>query len=244
VHSAIDNFNSDKFIFAHIAISQVQGTEDSFAIKIIDTVGNVFKSTSLPNDSTFSSSLPFNSYTLDAKNKNNIYFGGNYNLDPSLIMNSYFQIANLDSNLSIRWCKNFGGDFPYRIYAYYATADSGCLITGKRKISNAGNGLVEPIVFKISNTGSITSVFSFNKSIDEQIILYPNPAMETVTVLATQYFHQSHCAIFSVSGTLLKIAIIQNGENKIDISSLTTGNYFYTIRNKAGESTSGQFIKK
>jgi hypothetical protein len=243
IHMSISQKNDTSMYVGYGKEFQV-GLNQTLGFCILDTNGNILHNISLPYDTIFGNgSIIFNRNTFSTTYPDNIYIGTNRKYTIDLSTNSFFQIANLDSNLNIRWCKNFGGDLPYLIWSYYATSDGGCLLMGKRKDINNGN-IIEPIIFKISNSGTITSAISLNRSSADQIILYPNPAKGNLFLLASLMFNNSKCDIYTVQGNLVKSVIVHKGENCIDISSFSVGNYVVKVETKKGEIFSSMFVNE
>lgn len=244
--NSLSTFSDSSFYLGYQKSPQQLNSIDSLCICILDTTGNILKNKCISPELYFVSnfSISFNDYTFDTRYKDNIYIGSNRNFIPNMSTLSYFQIANLDSNLSIRWSKTFGGDFPYFIFSYYATSDGGCLIMGKRKLEELGKIIMEPIVFKISQAGAITSLTSFSKDLSSQIAVYPNPVKNKLNILSTIVFQNSKMYLYSVTGDLLNTTTLQNGNNTIDVSAFQTGIYFYTIVNTKGQKTNGKFMKE
>ncbi|MCF8450613.1 MAG: T9SS type A sorting domain-containing protein [Taibaiella sp.] len=75
-----------------------------------------------------------------------------------------------------------------------------------------------------------TNVSSYTS--DDAIRVYPNPAKSLFNVSGTNIYG-FHCTLLSVTGQVVSNTLL-TGTDKIDVSSLATGNYLYTITDKNG----------
>ncbi len=96
----------------------------------------------------------------------------------------------------------------------------------------------------INFTTPIQGVISLKTSdlltLDEKIKLFPNPAKNIVNIKLISSFNK--IKIFDSSGKL--ILNIQNSENKIDVSKLTSGIYFIELLNDKGVQRKKLIIQK
>ncbi|MDR2011029.1 MAG: T9SS type A sorting domain-containing protein [Bacteroidales bacterium] len=76
--------------------------------------------------------------------------------------------------------------------------------------------------------GTQLSIINNNVENNENIILYPNPANKQVEIILTADVKITNIEILDINGRLVNI-IKTSDNNKIDISSLTSGTYFVKI---------------
>lgn len=82
-------------------------------------------------------------------------------------------------------------------------------------------------------------------NISKEIVVYPNPAFEMISIRIKSINTTSQETIFSVYdvlGNLVHQMSILNKENSVDISSLPSGIYFYTLKSN-NHFVDGKFVK-
>lgn len=126
------------------------------------------------------------------------------------------RIALLDDSANITWSNPFTGNF-----ATFGEDNSGELYVA---------GITNGIVYKIAYG---TPASTMNQSITN-IKLYPNPAKENLTVDTAGATLPLQARIFDLSGKLLQSTIIQQDQQRIDVSALSSGLYLTEISNANG----------
>ena len=244
--NGLDKFSSDKFTMGFIK-SGGQPILDSFCVNLLDTSFNLIKQTCIPRHTSLAAypnlnARGFDSRWYDGRNKNSIYIGTNHG-PYSLLINNYFTLSNLDSNLNLRWAKVFGGDFPYQIERYTSVSDGGCFIMGIRRLGNSQTDSLEPVVFKINQMGAITGITSFAPSVQSFFTCYPNPS-QGLSFIKNTYNKPYELMIFSQEGKLVyHKQDIKDVLFSFDISSFASGTYLYKIRTSDGKSAGGKLLK-
>ncbi len=69
------------------------------------------------------------------------------------------------------------------------------------------------------------------KSVD--ISIYPNPANEVLNIVLQNSTSNYSASIFDLSGKMVSNISLVNGKNQLDVSALTPGVYFYSIKNNS-----------
>jgi len=244
-----DIFPDNRLLLGTSRYGNGMNQPDSFNVSLWDANLNQIKQRAVPRTSTaltypnISQDLDYRRF--DGTNPNSIYIGSNWG--PSfhaLLFNNHFSLANLDSNLNVRWSKLFGGDFPYFIYWHIATNDGGCLLMGYRRLGNQPTDSVEAVVFKISQQGFMTSVFSLKDLPSENLIaVYPNPTNNRFTI-RNDYHKGYEFMLFSPLGqVVMHIPNVSEDKSLIDLSSQPSGSYYYRLKFKDGKTTGGKIMK-
>ncbi len=105
----------------------------------------------------------------------------------------------------------------------------------RKRVAWNGNSLWE---FEVYDSNAIASVYNFQEDLDKMI--YPNPAMDYITINLDRWSPHSRCAtseieIYNVMGVLIQTTPsasqppLPDGNLRIDISHFTTGVYFVKI---------------
>nr|WP_322625562.1 PQQ-dependent sugar dehydrogenase [uncultured Flavobacterium sp.] len=126
------------------------------------------------------------------------------------------RIALLDDSANITWSSPFTGNF-----ATFGEDNSGELYVA---------GITNGIVYKIAYG---TPASTKNQSVTN-IKLYPNPAKENLTVDTAGATLPLQARIFDLSGKLLQSTTIQQDQQRIDVSALSSGLYLTEISNANG----------
>lgn len=126
------------------------------------------------------------------------------------------RIALLDDSANITWSNPFTGNF-----ATFGEDNSGELY-----VAGISNGIVYKIAYG-------TPASTVNQSI-ANIKLYPNPATDNLTVDTAGAELPLQARIYDLSGKLLHSTTIQQDQQRIDISNLSSGLYLTEIANGNG----------
>lgn len=193
----------------------------------------------------------FNS--IDLIDTNFIYTGSNFGFCPVLPIDysciSSFKIYCITSIGELKWSKTIGGNANNWLHHIYATPDSGCLVLYYRhaEIDSASNGNMYWLKYdKFGNEESdYLSEFYLeveeNEAKLENVILFPNPTNGSINFSGLPENQFSHLKIYNALGQLVYNKTII--DNKIKISNLTNGTYFYQIYNDIEILKNGKLIK-
>ncbi len=103
----------------------------------------------------------------------------------------------------------------------------------------------------INNPGINTTIhvaegetLSLESSFIEDLILYPNPVRNTLTIDSSLNLDQSIISVFDIVGRRVMNYRLANGINSVNVSELSVGEYILRIITKEGQMSSQKFIKK
>ena len=85
----------------------------------------------------------------------------------------------------------------------------------------------------------VDAAFKINEFSDAELMIYPNPAIDFLTVKSEKYRFEK-ASITDMSGKTYPVNIV---DNRIDVRFLPAGNYFLHLQNEQVKGTK-QFIKK
>lgn len=169
-------------------------------------------------------------------------------------------VAKYDQSLStVNWAKRFGGnytstftaslDYNTSIDGVYASANfiGGAMDIGPRNITNGGSGhnyfmgrLTESNGTSFKKGDQTTSIADRSTS---EVVLYPNPADEQLVLVIDD---KNEGSVFTLHNTLGQPVIISSalnsGEHLLDISALTPGAYFFTLKGQNEEIKTGRVV--
>jgi hypothetical protein len=77
---------------------------------------------------------------------------------------------------------------------------------------------------------------------NEKISWYPNPTIDQLNILVNPEVTNSQVRIYNIKGELVKIAILKEGLNELDVQSLPSGEYLCTF--DAKDNMNFRWIKK
>jgi hypothetical protein len=99
-----------------------------------------------------------------------------------------------------------------------------------------------PIVTKLASS-TFKTLGTQDFEFSSYFTIYPNPAKEVLNIIAKETIEVQSMSVYNTLGQL--VLVIPNAEkvSKIDVSSLTTGNYFIKINSDKGTSNT-RFIKE
>lgn len=181
-------------------------------------------------------------------------FEGSADFDPSSasaiftpVGNNDIFIAKYDQSGNYSWAKNFGStewDMGRSI-----SVDNSCNIIlcgsfqGLTEFSS-GNGTeflnsVGSSDIFIAKFNQRTAIYTYNDLLQNYFFIFPNPATNAIQITTPK---KSEINILNIEGQILKSFISFNNITTIDISDLSRGMYFITVKTKDGISTQ-KFIK-
>ena len=102
----------------------------------------------------------------------------------------------------------------------------------------------------INNPGINTTIhvaegetLSLENSFIEDLIIYPNPVRNTLTIGSSLNLDQSIISVFDIAGRRVMNYRLVNGINSVNVSELSVGEYILRVITKEGEMSSQKFIK-
>ncbi len=217
----------------------------------VDSDGNALWAKQITQLSGSRHLYDYNQFDID--NEGNVYFGVqasdtlffgvDFQYNPSSINDLFIAKYSTDGNLD--WVKTTQGNgYSYseiRSVAVYNTTNlfvSGffwnyLLIDNEELTSTNRHGFIAMFGDNISGVNEIYNSVA--------VEIYPNPTKDKIAISTKLIFNNSRINIYSISGKLIKTAIISN-QSEIDVSSLQKGAYFTKIHTEKGVLVS-RFIK-
>jgi len=109
-------------------------------------------------------------------------------------------------------------------------------------------GEVEDYTINVTSTGSysftsFTEATELGNEIPTDISVYPNPAIDDITVTVANGTRVGTISIYNMIGSLIKIEEINGNRKEIDISDLPAGSYIISVEDEK-EPITKQFIKQ
>lgn len=217
------------------------------SITLFDTSFNVKTTIHLGNLVADTASFPGAYFNFDYYDVNHLFASYTYNYpnnDPNFPFStnpSWIAICNLDSNLNLRWKRLIGGDMNYIVTSIIATPDTGCLIAGVFYDSTYHVNQRDIFIVKTDKSGNIVSQSPNFITHKKHIYVYPNPALNEIKLIGTDPHRVYIVQIFDSMGKY--VLNHNNNFNKIDISSLSAGIYFYRIIYNGQVVSQGKWVK-
>ena len=187
---------------------------------------------------------------VDFVDKNNIYCGGTSNFIvsqwPWQTDNSWIILVNLDSNLNFNWQRFYGGDAFYHLWGLLATQDGGCLMYAVRYDENTQFEEYDVYILKVDSNGLLTSTRKYPSISINEIIIYPNPASENITVRYPDIFNykKREVVIYNALGNEIRKVVRAPGqpEDLIDVSDFPPGIYIAVLKANGEKIAVGKFV--
>ncbi len=217
----------------------------------IDSDGNALWAKQITKLSGSRHSYDYNQFDID--NEGNVYFGvqandilffgDDFQYNPSS-KNDLF-VAKYSTNGNLDWVKTMQGNVYSYSYiksvAVYNTTNVfiGGYFTNYLLIDNEVLTSTNRHGFIAMFGEDIDGVNEIYNSVGVEI--YPNPTKDKIAISTISSLKNARFIIYSVSGKLIKTAIINN-QSEIDVSNLQKGAYFIKIYTEKGILVS-QFIK-
>ncbi|MBS1741252.1 MAG: T9SS type A sorting domain-containing protein, partial [Bacteroidetes bacterium] len=131
---------------------------------------------------------------------------------------------------------------PYKILA---TPDGGCMITaGIYDYVNSPNMQHDIYIIKLDANGGITSVNNLTPQPDKSVSLYPVPAQHQLFVSFSGSGHFD-LQLYDMAGKMVgSYPNLDKQTRSLDISTLASGSYFYTVKHSNGSTETGKWIKE
>jgi hypothetical protein len=195
---------------------------------------------------------PINPYYYDSGSLKGITITNNNGITVCSDLGTYgADIVRLDSNLSFQW-NRWIAQYPYfqeEAYKMRRAHDGGYLIVGRSSRQGVGGWFVktDSLGFALPNGGDTLyhiGIEEFEKIQKQELILYPNPAQNSITiVLPDDKINDAELVITDLSGRLVINKTI-NTSSTIDISELSNGVYLLKVKFGANVQTHKLVINK
>ncbi|MFK8039235.1 MAG: T9SS type A sorting domain-containing protein [Crocinitomicaceae bacterium] len=122
-------------------------------------------------------------------------------------------------------------------YYDYPAGEEGILYSYHKPYGN--NGMVKYRYYVMENGGAIldsvdvqyNNFLSTKTTKTPTIDIFPNPAQNILNIQAENISNLGSILIYDISGKEVLSSEFKNGNNKLNVEALTSGIYFYTIRN-------------
>jgi len=154
-----------------------------------------------------------------------------------------FWVLRLDVTGDTLWTRCYGGSGDDEANAIQQTSDGGFIVTGESMSTDGdvpGNhGGYDSWILRLDN-GNTTGVPM--QHLSQNVIIYPNPANNKLTVIASEAKHFV-AKIYTLHGQLLLQKTITPETSAIDISELDEGLYILKLTGSTG-TTVAKFVKE
>jgi len=180
----------------------------------------------------------------DFISKDNIYLAGSSNTYayPYQQEYSWIMLNVLDSNLGLKHQHFYGGDAFYLVNTILATQDSGCVLSCSRYDYLTQYNEFDVYILKVNKDGLMVSVPEEGALDDPQCRIFPNPGLETVTIVTDD---PSQFQLFDLTGRIMFDISLTDKHNLVNVSGLKSGVYLYRMLGKDSIiSCSGKWIKQ
>jgi len=208
-----------------------------------DTLFNLLQSKAFGKKDT--EDCPGFTKNIAVSSLNSISIGGTANINFSAIyanQPSWFMLNNVDTSLSLKWQKFFGGDGYYTLWGMIPTKDSGCLMYGTfwdyQHIAEYVNYIS---VIKVNKDGLLLGVDGEPSTLMKDVIIYPNPGNDHIWAM-TQ-LPETSIEFCNITGKTVLTQPLLPGRTQINTSELTQGMYIYRVFNKTRQIQTGKWIK-
>jgi hypothetical protein len=187
---------------------------------------------------------------VDFVTKDNIYYGGTSNFIvyqwPWQTDNSWLILVNLDSNLNLNWQRFYGGDAFYHLWGLLATQDGGCMMYAVRYDENTQFEEYDVYILKVDSNGLLTSTGEGPHIPINELIIYPNPARDQITVRYPGIFdhREREIIIYNSLGNAMRRIYRHPGqvEEPVDICNLPPGLYIAVLTSDGKRIATGKFV--
>lgn len=181
-----------------------------------------------------------------SKNGDNIYIGGNSNMDYTnpfwSTFDSWFHLIKINPEITPIWEYWYGGDAYYFLYSILATDDGGCIMVGNRYDYETQDHERDIYIAKVNSDGLI--VWTQEIPTDKQsTTVFPNPGTNLLNIKTNN--KELDLELINVNGQVLIRQIVNSNSNTINTESIVSGIYFYRLIDKKNKTVeSGKWVKK
>lgn len=187
---------------------------------------------------------------LDFISPDDIFFGGASNIVPAQGLfqteDSWLLLNNLDSNLNLNWQKFYGGDAAYYLWGLKATQDGGCLLMATRYDADIQDHEMDIFILKVDSNGLLTSTGDEPLIPVQQLVIFPNPASDFITIRYPDIFGNNlkEIIILNTHGSEVKhIPASRDGtETGVNVSDLPAGFYLAMMKIEGKNIATGKFV--
>ena len=160
--------------------------------------------------------------------------------------NNYILVCRYDTALNLKWSRFLGGDgFNYVPWTISTAENGSCMVLcARRNLDTLATVLQESFIFKFDTLGTVTSVINVSNPTKFSALVFPNPSINTFTFWMQNASANTTLVIYDLHGKLLHTKLLVNGSNVVDMSNLSSGQYYYSIISQKGEKLSGKLLKQ
>ncbi|MBP6155317.1 MAG: T9SS type A sorting domain-containing protein [Chitinophagales bacterium] len=137
-------------------------------------------------------------------------------------------IVKLDNSQNIKWIKgvngNSEGNFPTSIQCH-----ENYILVGGFVTSNSLTFDETTLNYNTNRQRSYLATIKDNKSIDDQISIYPNPVITEINILSSKKIFGKKYQIINPLGKIITETFIDNYSNSINVNYLQSGIYFLKL---------------
>jgi len=228
---------------------------DFFAIKF-DSTGNPVWSVKQPPllIGPFGNVEVGNNLFIDVDEAGNLYLGGQqqgfvdwgngYTSSTGNFTERKSIIACIDPNGSTQWVKMGGGSFNNYLHSVTVSNEGSCYFTGSFMDTASFDNIFIPTTdffnYMVGKIRVITSSI-YDPGNESAVMIYPNPAKDAIVLKNVEA--GSEVVLYDIPGRSVLHLITSNGDQIIDISSLSNGSYFVRIADGNGKVVSSRVVK-
>jgi hypothetical protein len=143
---------------------------------------------------------------------------------------------NLSSLLTLGYDRNNDS----RTKMFYNESNSWASIDSN--LADAGTMMIRPVFFKAGS--NIPSGVLHPEADKSGLLLYPNPATNTIDIIATDKLKDLNYTIYSLYGQVVANGLLTSTEHTINVSYLSTGMYLVLCTDAEGKIYTTRFIKE
>jgi len=237
-------YNCFESIVLFDSIIIMQGNIDQIAAPYLNEIGIIKTDTSFTNNIYKS----FNTSGLDEKVAfkaidktilNEIYIGGTLNkigwgggvFDS---VDRWITVFKTDTSGQTFWSKNIGGDADYLLFHLKTTSDNGVLLVATK--FDWHNSLItqrDVCVYKLDAQGNFVFVSEIPMGNKNELIVYPNPATETISFQLKNNEKITGIEIFDITGKKVYVSQNEKSDFSFDVSRLKSGIYLYYLQTES-----------
>jgi len=165
-------------------------------------------------------------------------------IDPDMAYDNWMDIVKMDSSGNIIWQKFLGYDANYLFCTIAATDDGGCIVAYAywdwRTQMNKKTDIIVVKLDKYGNSPVGISEPVFRKN--GRVSVYPNPALVDLNILIKGVTN-AEIILSDLTGRVCHRQHLSGQCNRLDISSFSSGIYFYSVFSGQTVIGQGKFVK-